>query len=496
MFEKITPEAAGVSSREVLALLRSFEARGLRMHSVLLGKGDSLFAEYYWAPFTRDFCHRMYSETKSFVGIAVGILAGEGKIDLDRPLASYFPDKIDRELPEELAAQTVRETLTMRTARTFKGNWFTDADRDRVHLYFDQGEPVHPAGTYFAYDSDGSQVLCALVERISKQPLLEFLRERIFRELGTFGSAEMLRTPTGETWGDSSMICTPRDMISFGRLLMKGGEWNGKQLIPRDYVKEATSVQTSSYHVGGGYRVYGYGYQIWMVEKPGCFAFFGMGDQFTVCMPDKDLIFVCTADNQGYDASCDLVFGTLFDRIWETASKTPLPEDPDAFRELESFASGLNLFSLRGTAEKTVASAVNGKEFVCRENRMGISRFSLRFLPDGTGEFRYRNEQGDKVLPFGLGKNVFAEFPQDGYSDGVGGERTANGFRYRCATSGGWLSGENFVLFCQIIDRYFGSLRVVFCFKGDDAVVHFQKTAEDFLEEYRGELIASPAKEA
>lgn len=486
MYEKITPEAAGVSSREVLALLRSFENRGLRMHSVLIGKGDKLFAEYYWAPFDRDFKHRMYSQTKSYVSAAVGILAGEGKIDLDAPIASYFPEKIDAPLPPYLAAQTVREMLCMQTSIAPE-NWFYSDDPDRTHLYFNRNRVLHPAGTAYAYDSAGSQVLTALVEKVSGQALFDFLTERIFRHLDTFHGATILKTRNGDSWGDSALICTPRDMMSFGRLLIKGGKWNGKQLIPADYLKEATRRQTAT-EDHSGHGAYGYGYQIWMTEREGCYAFFGMGGQFTICMPDKDLIFVCTADNQGYAASPALIFGGVFDRIYDTAAAAPLPEDPEAYAALEAFGASLSLY-----APKNVPLAPEDLptgEYRCLDNPIGITSFSLVKKPDGTGEFRYHNAQGDKVLPFGFAKNVFTKFPQFGYSDGVGGAKTDNGFLYRCAAAGAWASEKKFNLFVQVIDRYFGNLKITFSFKGDVAVVTFCKNAEAFMDEYNGELIA------
>ena len=67
MFDKITPEKAGISSARVLEFINTLEKRGLPMHSILMMKGNDIFAEYYWLPFSKNFCHRMYSQTKSFV---------------------------------------------------------------------------------------------------------------------------------------------------------------------------------------------------------------------------------------------------------------------------------------------------------------------------------------------------------------------------------------------------------------------------------------------
>ena len=125
MFNTVTPEAAGISSRAVQKFFRKLEERGLYTHGVLLMRGDDIFAEGYWAPFTVDTIHRMYSQTKSFAGIAIGLLADEGKLHLDDPLAEYFPEKIHTPLHPWLAAQTIRQTLMMETVGQ-SGYWFYD----------------------------------------------------------------------------------------------------------------------------------------------------------------------------------------------------------------------------------------------------------------------------------------------------------------------------------------------------------------------------------
>ena len=235
MFEKITPEQAGISSAQVAAYIEMLERRGMATHSILMMKGDQIFAEYYWEPFHKDFCHRMYSQTKSYVGIAIGLLLDDGKLSLDDKISKFFPEKIDTELPWQMGEQTVRQMLTMTTCGHCK-SWFKETDPDRTHFYFQPRESYRPAGTIWEYDSAGSQVLANLVEKLSGQSMFDFMNERIFKHLGTFQTAEILKTPNGDSWGDSALVCTTRDMASFGRLLMKGGKWNGKQLISEDYV--------------------------------------------------------------------------------------------------------------------------------------------------------------------------------------------------------------------------------------------------------------------
>lgn len=493
MFEKITPEQAGISSRQISKFLSRCERNGLTMHSVLMMKGESLFAEYYWAPFHKDFNHRMYSQTKSYVGVAIGLLEEEGKLNLDTPISAFFPEKVERELPRFLAEQTVREMLTMTTSGSSAG-WFRERSYDRTKLYFATSSSNRPAGTVWEYDSPGSQVLANLVEKLSGMSLFDYLSEKLFKHFGTFKTATILKTPNGDSWGDSALICTSRDMMSFARFVMNYGTWKGKRLMNEEYLRAATSKQVSNNVYGfDTYRGYGYGYQIWCV--PGGFSFNGMGGQYTICIPEKDFIFVCTGDNQGYQNFQQVLFGAVFEEIVDFLGD-PLPEDAEATQALRRQTEGLKLYAMGGDTYTPLMDEINGKRYIGSEkvNQPNIKWFSLHFFEDKPCELRYENGQGEKTIYFGMCENVFGKFPQLGYSNDVGVERTTDGFMYDCAASAAWKDPGRLLMRVQIIDRYFGNLFAHFAFKGDEVSVLFSPYAEDFLGEYKGRLTAKMEK--
>ena len=496
MFEKITPEQAGISSKNVRKFIEKLERRGASTHGVLFMKGDKIFAEAYWSPFDKDFCHRQYSQTKSFVGIAIGLLEEEGKLCLDDKIISYFPDKVDGEWQKYFAEQTIREMLTMTTVGG-SYNWFISGDADRTHHYFNEKRKTHPSGTLWAYDSPGSQVLCALAEKLSGKSLLDYLKEKLFDEMNIFQKAEILKTPNGDSWGDSAMICTLRDMAAFGRLVMNYGVWNGKRLMNEEYLRKATAKLVSNVPNGhySSYHYQGYGYQIWRVCGNG-FAFVGMGDQLTVCYPDKDLIFACNSDNQGTSLIREMIFGELEELFVDEIQDVPLPENVDDQKKLNDVIAGLKLRSVQGFPDSPYRTELSGQEYSCEENPMGITKFSFVFHDEKTGEFCYTNAQGDKVIPFGVNHNAFSKFPQLGYSDAVGAMPTTNGFMYKDAVSLAWLEEKKLMLFVQIIDKYFGNMSAIFAFKGDEVYASFTKTAEMFMEEYQGKLLAKKEKQS
>lgn len=489
MFERITPEQAGISSRKVVRLIDTLNRRGLATHSILLMKGDKLFAEAYWAPFNKDFCHRMYSQTKSFVGVAIGLLEQDGLIDLDRPVHEYFEGRFDKEkLTKEISEVTVRNMLMMHTSGE-PAWWFTADAPDRTKFYFENPDPKRPTATHWQYDSAGSQVLSSLVEKISGKPLFEFLTERIFRHLGTFKTASMLKTRNGDTWGDSAMLCTLRDLASFGRFCMKKGEWDGKQIVNKEYMTKATTPQVSNFLGNHPANSYGYGYQIWITEQEG-FSFNGMGCQYTICLPKKDLLFCINSDNQGTAEATDIIFNAFFDFIADEMADTPLAADPEGEKLLDKAEKGQVLRFMKGEKETACAKEISGKKFICGKNRMGITEFTLTF-EDDEGVFAYTNEQGEKEIRFGMGKNVFGKFPQLGYYGDYGGINTTDGSMYDCAASAGWMEERKLILNVQIIDRYFGNMFAEFSFKDDCVFLFMKRTAENFLNEYEGTALAT-----
>ncbi len=489
MFEKISPEQAGISSKTVEAFIKKLEKRGAITHSLLFMKGDKIFAEAYWKPFHKDFCHRQYSQTKSFVGVAIGLLEEEGKLCLDDKIVDYFPEKIDGEAHEYLKQQTIREMLTMLTVGRSSG-WFVSGDPDRTHHYMNEQRAFHPSGTLWAYDSPGSQVLCALVEKLAKKPLLDYLKEKLFNEMGAFQTATVLKTPNGDSWGDSAMICTLRDMAAFGRLVMNYGVWKGKRLMNEKYLRDATSKLVNN-SVGGVYSTYqeGYGYQIWRICGGG-FAFVGMGDQITMCYPEKDLIFAINSDNQGSKLQREMMFTWVEEMFVDEMSDQPLPANAEAETQLQSYIDGLTLRAVKGLEDSPLRKEMNGVEYTCQKNPMGIEKFSFTFEDATKGVFRYTNAQGEKEIPFGVNYNVFGQFPQLGYSNEYGATPTTDGFTYADAVSFAWLTEREVQLRVQIVDRYFGNLTAQFAFKGDEVFAVFQKAAEHFLNEYQGSLIA------
>ena len=482
--EYSTPEGVGVSSENIQKFIEILERDQLATHNVILARGKHIFFEKYWEPFHRDFLHRMYSVSKSFVGIAIGFLEQDGLIRLDDKISKYFPDKTAGQPDENMNNQTIRHMLMMSTAKSPQ-DWFWARTDDRVGFFFENDtEFSRPSGILWEYDSSGSFVLGALVERLTGKMLMDYLREKLFCKIGVSKEAYCLKCPGGHSWSDSAVICRPMDLLLVARFVLNGGKWNGEQILNEEFVRKATTKQIDNNYQGiCDFNTQGYGYQFWMTYQ-GSFFFNGMGGQYAICVPDKDIIFIYNADNQGKEAARKDIFDNFFDLIVNQAKDESLPENITAYASLCDYAKKLKLLTARGEKHSGIEARINGVTYAMNKNPMGISKFRLIFEGD-KGCFAYTNEQGDKELWFGLGYNEFGIFPQEGYSADIG-SIPAPGNYYKCAVSAAWIEPQKLRIAVQIVDQYFGNLSVTLGFKDDIANIRMVKNAEDFLNEYQG----------
>lgn len=482
-FKKSTPESAGIDSANVIKLLNAFKRHNIPMHSLLIARGDKLICEAYWKPIKADENHRMYSETKSFVGVAISQLIAEGVIKLNDKIIDYFPEYLPQDVHPYLAAQTIEHMLNMHTCFT-DCPWFEKHGGDRVKCYFSM-KPVHYPGTVFYYDSTASFILGALVEKLTGKTFLDYLKDKALRKIGFSEASKVLSCPGGYAWGDSALVCTSMDILLFGRLLANLGEWDGEQLLDRKAIEEVIAVPLTCGEQGGySFCDRGYGRYIWRTYDDS-FAFFGMHNQFMIHNPKSDITLVCTAGCQrsGAIPSREVIFGSFFDLIVNTANSVPLPQSP-SYDELSALVNSLELTTISGNFFSPLADEINLKTFYMEENPMGISEFTLKFSGK-CGELHYTNASGKKCIKFGFGENVIQAFPETGYSKDIGGVR-CEGHRYRCAASGAWVAQNKLKLLVQIIDEYIGVVDIVIGFNDGKAVIHMLGDGEDFLKEYKG----------
>lgn len=482
LFPTAQPEQMGISSKQILKFLQKVKDNGIMMHSMLMMRKGHVVAEGYFAPFHKDYKHRMYSVSKTFVSTAIGLLVDEGRISLDDHICDFFQDKLPENPHPYVLDMKIRDLLMMSTPYTT--NTYSEKDKDWAWTFFNT-EPSHPAGTVFSYDTSATYTLNVLVERLVGKPFLEYLKDKMLRELGFSEDAWCIKAPEGNTWGGSGVICTTRDLARLALVYMNGGKIGGKQYLSEEYVKAASSRQIDNSQTGHRDYVHGngYGYQIWIL-KDGAFAFCGMGMQLAICVPKKDFLFVCTGDTQGSAQVYSGVMELLWEEIVEELQPDALPTDDKAASQLAETLSNLTAVNpLIGKSSSPWAEKINGRQYVLESNPMGIVKLSVEF--NGKEGQLILDKQGEeKRIDFGLEDYKIGCFPETHYyGDTIG---IPKGEMYKCMAIGQWTQEDKLVIRVYIIDDYFGNMNITLGYKGEELGVFMSKTAEWFLNEYQG----------
>jgi CubicO group peptidase (beta-lactamase class C family) len=285
-------------------LQRAIDSRKLAVHSFLVIRHGYIVAESYYPPYGPDTPHQVYSCAKSIASALVGIAIAEGYLEgLDQPVLELFPGRTFTNVDERKQALTLEHLLTMTagldwqdTDATFSRLYYSD---DWVQFMLDR-PMVETPGRRFNYCSGCSHLLSAMIQEKTGSTL-DFAQSRLFEPLG-ISSARWQTDPQGIPIGGWGLEITPRDMARLGYLYLHQGVWDGRQVVPAEWVEASTQKQTASDDW------LDYGYQWWVyTTQPAAFVARGRDAQLVVVRPDLDLVVVFTADIQEDRVLFDLI---------------------------------------------------------------------------------------------------------------------------------------------------------------------------------------------
>lgn len=478
-FLTCTPEEAGIPSSAIIRYLNALKRQRVCLHSLLIIRNDKIAYEANWAPMKSTELHRMYSVSKSFVSVAVGMLQDEGKISIDDKIIDYFPEYQSENLHPYHRNATIKDMLKM--SSLFDDQPYDGAkDTDWISTFF-HTKPQHESGSIMCYDTMATVLCTAIVERVTGQKILDYMRPKFLNPIGFSQDAWCVETPCGLSWAGSGIMCSVRDLAKFANVVMHYGQFEGKQILPSDYLREATSYQISNF-VNKATIQEGYGYQFWRTSENG-FGCFGMGSQIAICLPDKDMVIAMTGDTQEMETRQYAAYHLFFDLVYPEIKDEPVSKETDSANALIEMTSQLSLQNAPGEAVHPVMNLIHHKQYVMDDNPLHWK--SVRFdFHDDEGILTYVNDRGEKQIRFGLGKQVITSFPEthySGYKISVPIQR-----EYRCAVSAGWDIPGTLTLVCYIIDDYFGTLKMNFSFKEESMTMYASKVAEWFLDDYQG----------
>ncbi len=481
-----TPESLGIPTQAILDFLEDMKTFKIPLHSYLVLRHGKVAAEGYCAPFDADRKHRMYSISKSFTSVAIGMLVTEGRITVNDKVADFFPEYIPENPSPYILKATIRDLLRMAVFNeTGCYDWDTP---DWVKCFFDNDTYKQMPGTVFHYDTNATVVLCGIVEKLTGKPLLDYMRP-LLDELGISKDVWCVKSPDERSWTGSGIMCTPRDLARFGLFCLHRGMWNGKQLVDREYMMQATTKQIGNYVAHSGIRTSGYGYQFW-IQPEGGFSCNGMGSQYCFCYPEQDLVFVTTADAQGLNNAEDFIRESMLRTVFKSLQDQPLPEAPELQARLAE-ASVLKLPRIEGALTSPWAEKANGVKYVFDDNRWGFNWMKLDFDAE---KVTLTYDKRGKVDSFPLYLGEFG--PEFLFPEKAAGKRIdILDTNYRCMSQAAWDLENTLVGNVFAVDDYLGSIKIQFAFVEDTMTIFATKWAENFFNDWRGYLAGHVVKE-
>lgn len=330
---RCTPESQGVSSEVVLDFIQTADRQVDSMHSFMLVRHGKVIAEAWWAPESAEQPHVLWSLSKSFTSTAVGMAVAEGKLSVDDHVLNFFPEDAPAKPSANLKMMRVRDLLTMACGHQDPVN-LKDIDTTWVKAFLAHPVP-HKPGTHFLYNTAGTYMLSAIIQKVTGQTVLEYLKPRLFNPLG-IDNPRWDESPNGISLGGYGLFARTEDIAKFGQLYLQTGRWRGKQLLPTDWVEQATSKQVSNGSDPGRDWDQGYGFQFWRCRH-GAYRGDGKDGQFCVVLPEQEAVIVMTAKSRNLQDQLNIVW----DKLLTAFADKPLPENPDAQAKLKAAIAGL-----------------------------------------------------------------------------------------------------------------------------------------------------------
>jgi CubicO group peptidase (beta-lactamase class C family) len=386
-----SPETQGVSSSAVLAFVEAADKNIDSLHSFMLVRHGHVVAEGWWAPYTSDARHSLFSLSKSFTSTAVGIAAAEGKLSIDDPVLKFFPEDAPTDPSANLKAMRLSDLLRMSTGHQ------TEPPRRPTEpwakTFLAHTVPFKP-GTHFLYNTSATYMLSAAVQKATGETLLEYLKPRLFEPLG-IENPTWEASPQGISAGGYGLSVRTEDIAKFGQLYLQKGNWQGKQLVPESWVEQASARQTSNGSNPRSDWDQGYGYQFWRCRH-GAYRGDGAFGQYCIVLPEQDAVIAITAGVRDMQA----VLNLIWDKLLPAFKPSSLPSDTAAHKKLESTLKGLSLRSPEG---KGTAPSAAGKTFAFPANDRKVESVTIETGKDGATTLVTRVDGAERRISCGQG---------------------------------------------------------------------------------------------
>ena len=297
-------------------------ADSMDIHSVMIVRDGSVIYSRWLNEGADTVPHVLHSVSKTFTATAVGLAIADGKLALTDKVIDFFPDKLPADVSDNLKAMTVRDLLTMSCGHDEEPTGQREEGADWVTAFL--AHPVvHEPGTFYLYNSLGTYMCSAIVQKVTGEKVVDYLDTHLFQPLH-IDKPRWEESPQGINCGGWGLYLKTEDLAKMGQLLLQNGEWNGQQLIPAEWVAEMSKKQVESVNPGTRMEdaaakgmttetsdwMQGYGYQMWRC-RPGCFRADGARGQYIIVVPDKNAVIAITSDNADLQGELNLVWNRI-----------------------------------------------------------------------------------------------------------------------------------------------------------------------------------------
>ncbi len=463
-----TPEAQGIDSAKMAEALLTIHQQEIDIHSLLLVRNGSVVVDAYFYPYDGATVHEVASVTKSVMTTLIGIAADQGKLRLDDPMVSFFPERTIANL------DGLKERITVRHLASMSSGLDCTSERDEATLQemrvtdkwvqFALDRPVRwEPGTHFVYCSPAIHLLSPILQQATGMTTLDFARQYLFEPLGIH-EVMWLTDPEGYNRGSEGVYLHPHDMAKLGYLWLNNGVWEGEQIVSREWVENSVKPLMDA----GDGDYYGYGWWI-SPGEPASYNAIGRGGQRIAVVPAWKLMVVTTGGGFDFDEIVPVLLQTLSD-MSETR-----PANPVGVAQLQAALTALTQPPAPElvAALPDIARAISGQAFVFEPNPLGMENLSLEF-----------NDSAQATLDITLSGSETASWPiaLDGvYRLFPGNHNLPMGLR------GHWADDQTFILeYDAIANNDHANLRIHF--EGDHVMVESLETAHEVGVIFEGRL--------
>ncbi len=397
-----TPEAEEVSSQGIIDFIDAANKSKTEFHSFMLLRHGKVIAAGWWNPYRADLKHTLYSCSKSFTATAVGFALAEKKLSLDDKVISFFPNELPDTVSDLLKELTVKDVLIMSDGMEPDPSFKVAAvDSDWVKGFL--ATPIlHEPGTTFLYNSLGTYMLSAIVQKVTGQKVMDYLQPRFFEPLGIHGDDWETDTKGINTGGWGLRVKT-EDMAKFAELYLQNGVWNGKQVLPKGWAEEASTAKIIQHpdlpqsKKDSSDWEQGYCYQMWRCRHN---AYRGDGafGQFMIIMPDKDAVLAITAETADMQDELNLVWKYLLPAMHDGK----LNADAKTLVLLQQKVKALSVPMPAKNSSK-MEQTISGKTYAIEQNKKHLQNIGFSFKND-ICHVTLKMNSADYTFDFSAGK--------------------------------------------------------------------------------------------